>query len=103
MVGSTAVVDTLGKRKNLLPLLGFEPGTSCSLVTISTTVSLLPQELKYTVKINKIIMDHIVSCMKHEGCKKIVSKLLAQVPGFIHNAYSLFKIFSLQNYMEYNV
>lgn len=41
---------------------------------------------------NKIIMDHKGSCMKHKDCKKIVSKLSAQVPGFIHNAYSLLKI-----------
>jgi hypothetical protein len=61
----------------------------CSLVTTPTRVSLFPQELIYTVEINKIIMDHTVSCMKHEDCKKIVSKLSAQVPGFFHNAYSL--------------
>jgi len=84
-VGSRAVVDVLGKRKHPV----------CSLVTISTTVTLLPQELKDTVKINKIRMDHKVSCMKHEDCKKTVSKLSAQVPGFIYSAYSLLKIFGL--------
>jgi hypothetical protein len=94
-VGSRAVVDVLGKRKNLLPLLGFEPKTSSLQPShyIDYSISAATRIKIYSE--NKIIMDHKVHCMKHEDCKKIVSKLSAQVLGFIHNAYSLLKIFSL--------